>query len=225
MIPQSALQRTFFIKYGSATGTCFTLDVDTRQYLITARHVVEGIADTDSIELFHNNAWRLIDCELAGIGRDDADVAVLSLPEQLSSDHHLPADDKNYFLGQDAYFLGFPYGLRAEIGAPNKDYPIPFAKKCIISSFSTDSNGVKHIYLDGHNNPGFSGGPVIYSSPNQHDFRVAAVISGFRFENEPIYIGAKQTALAYRYNTGIIVSYGIRHVVEIISAKPIGYQI
>ena len=76
-----------------------------------------------------------------------------------------------------------------------------------------------------HNDPGFSGGPVVYSSPNQHDFKVAAVVSGFRFENEPIYVGNQQTSLAYRYNTGIIVSCGIRHAVELISANPVGFEL
>ncbi len=36
------LNRTFHMSYGGSTGTCFTVDVDGRQYLVTARHVVQS---------------------------------------------------------------------------------------------------------------------------------------------------------------------------------------
>ena len=42
MVPSNALQRTFRLNYRSESGTCFTLDVDARQYVVTARHLVLG---------------------------------------------------------------------------------------------------------------------------------------------------------------------------------------
>ena len=142
---------------------------------------------------------------------------------QLSPLHPLLADDSGIYLSQDAYFLGFPYGLRADIGVNNNNFPVPFVKKCIISMFLTGANGVRHYYLDGHNNPGFSGGPVVYVPPGERDLKVCAVISAFRFEEAPIYKGDQETQLAYRYNTGIIVSYGIRHAQEVIQSNPTGF--
>jgi hypothetical protein len=54
---------------------------------------------------------------------------------------------------------------------------------------------------------------------------VASVVSGYRYENEPIYAGNTPTLLAYRYNTGIIISYSIRYAVEMAQANPIGFQL
>jgi hypothetical protein len=224
MIPNNAIQRTFHIQYGSGIATCFTMDIDGRQYLITARHVVEGIGNSDTIEISVNKSWHSYSCNLVGIAKNDADIAVLSLETQLSPTHPLPPDN-NFFLGQDAYFLGFPYGLRADVGMVNNNFPIPFVKKGIISNFFADSKGIEHIYLDGHNNPGFSGGPVVYYSIEKKDHRVAAVISAFESTDEPIYKGDTATGLVYRYNTGIIVSHSISHAVEVIRANPIGVKI
>lgn len=58
MITTNVLQRTFRIKYGENTGTCFTIDVDDRQYIATARHVVDGIQRKDTIEIFHEGFGR-----------------------------------------------------------------------------------------------------------------------------------------------------------------------
>ncbi len=35
------------------------------------------------------------------------------------------------------------------------------------------------------------------------------VISGYRYKEEPIYQGEQPVLLAYRYNTGIVISYGL----------------
>ncbi len=126
-------------------------------------------------------------------------------------------------MGQEVFFLGFPYNLFADIGATNRDFPLPFVKRATLSSMSNDPNE-DILFLDGHNNLGFSGGPVVFKAPGAQDFRVAGVVSGYRFEEEPIYSGDTPTQLAFRYNTGIIISYSIRHAVELIKANPIGVQ-
>ena len=43
MITTNAIQRTFHIKRSDASGTAFAIDRASRQYLVTARHVVDGI--------------------------------------------------------------------------------------------------------------------------------------------------------------------------------------
>ena len=80
------------------------------------------------------------------------------------------------------------------------------------------------LYVDGHNNPGFSGGPIVFRPSPSLPFRVAAVVKGFRGEGAPI---VKRKSLedlnapAYedlytRANAGIIVGYSIGHIVEAI---------
>ena len=77
--------------------------------------------------------------------------------------------------GQDVYFLGFPYGLHGDMSALSNDLPFPFVKKGIISLFHND--GVNRIYLDGHNNPGFSGGPVVFMPAGLSDFMLSAQVA------------------------------------------------
>ena len=130
------------------------------------------------------------------------------------------------YLSQDAYFLGFPYGIHADVGELNANFPIPLVKKACVSMLSLAQGTEKYILLDGHNNPGFSGGPVIYSvGGNPRDVRVAAVISGYRFEWDQVYEGESQTPLSFKYNTGIIVAYSIDHATELIQANPIGARV
>jgi len=225
MVPASVLQRTFLIKYDEHMGTCFTFDLDNRQYLITAKHVIQDISTCDTIHVMHNKNWLALPCKLVGHAVGKTDITVLALDRRLSPTHALSFSDPGFYLSQEAYFLGFPYGLRMDIGLENNFYPVPLVKKCIISGFFTDEQGVKHIYLDGHNNPGFSGGPVVYSDPGRKEMKVAAVISGFRFEDAPIFVGDEKTPLSYRDNTGIIVSYDFRHAIEAIQANPVGYHL
>ena len=47
MITSNVIHRTFHIRYRNGTGTAFAIDRDGRQYLITARHLVEGVAAGD----------------------------------------------------------------------------------------------------------------------------------------------------------------------------------
>lgn len=56
-------------------------------------------------------------------------------------------------------------------------------------------------------------------------YRVASVISGYRASKEPIFSGESKTSLEYEHNTGIIISYSIGNVLEIIKENPIGYKI
>lgn len=79
------------------------------------------------------------------------------------------------------------------------------------------------IFLDGHNNKGFSGGPVLFKEHGHGELKVAAVISGYRFANEPVFNGDQELPITYRYNTGIIISYGIKHAVALVQANPIGF--
>jgi S1-C subfamily serine protease len=225
MITTNVYHRVFQIKVGESTGTCFTVDIDQKQYIVTARHVIDGWHPGDTIQIFHENQWKRIDLSLVGRCEGEVDIAVLSAPIQISPTLALLATAGGIIWGQDVYFLGFPYGWYGDIGEMNRNFPMPFVKKAILSCTFMQNNGVQHFFLDGHNNPGFSGGPVVFKESNKNEFKVAAVISGYRYTNEPIFAGEAQVPLAYRYNTGIIISYGIKHAVDLIESNPIGLPI
>ena len=162
---------------------------------------------------------------MVGHCNGEIDISVLATNIRLSPDFPLPPTMAGIIYGQDVFFLGFPYGLKGEIGQMNRDFPLPFVKKAIFSCLQNTPTGAQLLFLDGHNNPGFSGGPVIFKESNSNEFKVAGLISGYRYNEEPIYQGEEKLPLVYKYNTGIIISYGIKHAVDLIESNPIGFEL
>ena len=187
MITTNVLQRTFHVKYGNATGTCFTVDVNSRQYLVTARHVVDGIQQQDTIDLYHEQTWEPLRTTVAWISQTEEDIAILVPEVQLSPAYPLEPNAGGLLIGQDVYFCGYPYRLRTEAGSLNRGFPIPLVKKGIVSSLVIEKN-CHIIIIDGHNNPGFSGGPVVFARPGSLDYKVAGVISAYKVQYEPILL-------------------------------------
>jgi S1-C subfamily serine protease len=223
MVPKPILERTFCVKFGQGTGTCFTIDVDNRQYIVTARHVLDGIRETDTILIQHDKQWESLPVTLVGVGPGDIDIAVVTASLQLSPAQPLVLSADRLFLSQDIYFLGFPYGLKIEVGPEmNASFPLPLVKKGIVSGFVFENGRSSQLLLDGHNNPGFSGGPVFYSPFGGIEAGVAGVISGYRREWESVYLQDQKTPLNFHYNTGIIIAWSVRHVLEIIKERAIG---
>ena len=79
--------------------------------------------------------------------------------------------------------------------------------------------------LDRHNNPGFSGGPVVFVQSDGGPFRVAAVVSGYQAVPQPVHVGHQETAFTYDYNTGIIVTHAIDAALKLIEQNPIGLPV
>lgn len=221
MVPNDRiLSRTFFIKaedYGSA----FTLEVDGNEYLVTARHLLDEAKDSFDLRLFRNEVWETIKVQVVGHGRGEVDISVLRLPERLSSaDKPVVPTLADMALGQDAYFLGFPYKAWSNVGGLLGGMPCAFVKKGAVSAIQFGDPQV--IHLDAINNEGFSGGPVFFYSPQRpREGRVAGVVSKYRVEFAPV-LDAKgeETGMTVPYNAGFLVAYGIRHVLDIIQKMP-----
>ncbi|WP_082547577.1 serine protease [Rhodanobacter sp. Soil772] len=213
MVPSNILQRTFRLLHRDATGTGFTFEVNRRQYLATARHVVEGLQTDSSIGVSCNGTWQQVVIGSVWLSPTGADVALLSLRQQLSPIHGVAmlGDGATFSLSQQAYFLGFPYGLQTEVGQLNNGYPIPFVKSGIVSSFSLPSGGSQVVYLDAINNPGFSGGPIVTISPNG-EVVIVAVVSAYRYNEDKILLNGQDTGLTYRANTGLVIGYSVNEL-------------
>jgi S1-C subfamily serine protease len=93
------------------TATAFTIDVDGREYLITAKHVVQGLKDGDKVDIFMNGDWSPLAVTIFTCD-DPIDIAVLIPPHQLTVNFPLSSEGTFQF-GQDAYFLGFPLGIQS----------------------------------------------------------------------------------------------------------------
>lgn len=229
-VTANALQRTFHIKHGESAGTCFAIDHGDRQYLITAKHVVEGMSGVGrpaTVELFHQKRWKVLDVTVVGEAEGNIDIVVFAPAMQVAPSHPLPPTTEGAMLGQDAYFLGFPFGLRADIGALNREFPLPLVKKAVLSAMLDEPDGTEIWLLDGFNNPGFSGGPVLFAPDRRQPFQynVGAVLSGYRYEESSILVGGTETPLKSRHNTGIIIAHSIRHAMSIIEDNPIGFEL
>lgn len=228
MVPSNILQRTFRICFGQSVGTGFTADVDGKRYFVTARHVVDGIEGRSEVGIQRQDGWQNFECEVVGLGADDIDVAVLSVQHPLSPDHPISFSSNGLYLGQDVYFLGYPYGLEGTAGiAIAANFPLPLVKKAIASGFKMNGNKLEIILLDGHNNPGFSGGPVFFNHiGNEHQYGIAGVVSGFSSTLEPVLtVNGDDTEFVYSYNTGIIVATGISVVMDLIRENPVGLEL
>ena len=224
MITANVIHRVFHIRWGTAEGTCFAIDHDGRQYIVTARHVIENFPTHGTIQIYHQDRWNELPASLVGVGAGAADVGVLALSQQIAPALPLPATGDGSVYGQDVYFLGFPLGLRVDIGDLNRQFPLPLVRKGVLSSLGHKEAGVPLLLIDGHNLPGLSGGPVVFSAPGApaNKLNVAGVISGYRFKWDAVYLGGQETSLVVQYNTGIVIATEISVATALIDANPIG---
>lgn len=259
-----AIQRTFMIQTIHGRGTVFSIDVDNREYWITAKHLFTGIESGPQGDFSTRTVQANI---LAAVGNGDTgqmqnwqtftfttvdpgkdiDILVLVSDHLLlpgySRDFNLKYGSENTTLGGDCAFLGFPYGSgwRARWSATGQWLWWPYVKRCTISGTLGDPNVLVHV-LDGINNKGFSGGPVLYDTGvNQ---RVFAVISGYHTEPLEVLPGstvgdARASALPpppqlpgqdstaasgqiVEANSGFILAYDIGPAIKAIRANPVG---
>jgi hypothetical protein len=252
-ITTNVLKRVFFISYGESAGTGFTIDVDGRQYLITAKHVVGGIKDKDTIKIKHDNQMKPLSVRVIWVMPEEADIIVLAPEVQISPSFELEPTMKNLILGQQMYFLGFPFGIGMNDKNTlkiNNGYPLPLVKDGVLSGLSTTEGPNKYtvLVLDGLNNEGFSGGPIVYKEQSSNKLNVCGVVSSYKAQEIPVYrkaplkktdpktiertnpkTGEKyklvETDMIVERNTGLAYGHGISVAVEAIRKNPIGPEI
>ena len=176
MITANVIYRVFRLKVGVETGTAFTIEERGKEYLVTARHIAGSLHGRCQIEVFKDRGWSPMQVTTVGHAPGEVDISVLALSERLTPTRPLPlpATSKGLVYGQEAYFLGFPYGI-GEMFLEETGHPLPFVKRVTVSTMFGEP-----YLLDGHNNPGFSGGPVVFCPPGVREFQVAAVVSGYK---------------------------------------------
>jgi len=230
--------RVLMVESQYGRGSIFSIDVDQREYWITARHILTGAKHppygsiTDklvSLRILNPNAqveelqWRTVNFSVIDPGREEVDIVALAASEPLL-DNPLPsmtADSTGAMLGGDCEFLGYAYGggWRAEF-ADGQTLWLPFVKHCTVSATIMPQ---RVWVLDGINNDGFSGGPVIFGTGAQQ--KLLGVISVYHTEpTQVIYsMPAPPTPKAtVNVNSGFIIAYDIVHAVQAIHEHPIG---
>jgi S1-C subfamily serine protease len=221
MVPMEIIDRVFRIAYDGGEGTGFALDVDGRQYLVTARHVIDADRPV-SIAILQDNIWKSVLATPLGPGATD--VAVFSLPVLIAHPEMvLDVSPGGFYMAQDVFFAGFPLGI--ETAGVQSSFPTPLIKKAIISG-KAPGGVVAPFYLDGHVNPGFSGGPVFLKLPGAERYTVAMVVSSFEGTVEPVFDGdSEHDQLTVIANAGIIRALSISNAIDLIRSNPIGCSI
>lgn len=225
MVPQNILSRVFSLRIGNNIASGFTIEVDGRQYLITARHFVPS--SSREVDVFRNGTWVAIPFRSVLVEPASVDIAVLTLPRQLSP-VTLPVEvgySKHVFLSQECFFLGYPLGLSVDGHALNAGFPIPLVKHGIVASLPL-GHAEDPFLVDGINNKGFSGGPVIVVENMNAPPRIIGVVSGYQAVQEPVYQGMSKTQTPTQYsvqsNTGLLGAYSIDHALSAITKDPSG---
>jgi hypothetical protein len=205
------------------------VDVDGRQYLITARHFVPSSIPSGVIEILHESRWLPLNFVQIPVEPPSIDIAVLAFSERLTVwQMPLSLGLVGSALSEEVFFLGFPLRLSMNSRTLNGGFPIPLVKHGIISYLPIDAPGDPFL-VDGNNTRGLSGGPVIRID-NMKKPTVIGVVSAFLQDFEEVWQGVPQIGVTSpigvtKTNSGLLVAYSIDYAIEAIRKKPIGYKL
>lgn len=214
-------EKVFNISTINGSGTAFTYKSKDTEYLITAKHVVESMGNSGVISINRMNDSIQKNVSIYYPRNKDIDIAVLKYDGCLVDS---PMDLKYYVDGletaQDAYFLGYPFSYCSFTNNELKEnaFRFPIIKKGIISGAQALKESVV-IFIDAHNNQGFSGGPVVVFDYERVP-RVCGVVSGYIPYEGSLYERGTDIVIdkmTYRENSGIMLAYGIDHAIDIIN--------
>jgi len=215
----TVVKSVYWIQYADKSGAAFAIEVDERQYLITAKHVVPGIPKDGQVGLFNSEALKSV-IQVTPIMCEDTnnDLIVLVPPVRLNATRYLPPTESSAALGQEVFVFGFPMGYYTSV----QKNIIPFVGKGIISAVDTRNPGAIKLFFHTTAAHGFSGGPIVSIDQRDNTPRILGVVSGCDTEEYPVFNGAVDTGLRARVNPGIMYGYSIESAVAAIRKQPIG---
>jgi S1-C subfamily serine protease len=218
LIPDQKIyyEHTFFQTNVSA-GTGVICSYDGKDYFITAKHIFDTLlksGDLTKIIIDIVSEKIPINGNVFFHENDKIDVAVIKLAEKVQNEGERTSlkGGTGVVVGQTSIFLGYPLGFASIV---NKR-AVPLVKQAIVSGAVEYKNHFV-ILLDGHNNPGFSGGPVMAKNKDGR-LEIAALISGYFHDpiNVDFDFDRKKIKIPINANSGIIISTPIERVIEII---------
>jgi len=149
---------------------------------------------------------------------NEIDIAVIEPTSAIFNSSGITTDPgADTILGDSGIFLGFPLGISS---SPTNDsnfaFPLPLVKGLLYSGVYENKGAILQ-YFDGHNNPGFSGGPILFRNRkiNKPDnWYLVAIVRGYVPQTNKM----KTHAGTYDYpeNSSIMIGYSASHVGEII---------
>lgn len=218
-VPGEILQRTILIKIGNSGGTAFSIEYRGIDHLVTARHVVAGLPRVDAVvQVRHLGEWKSYQVKkIIFPASEDVDIAVMESEEPAPQQYSVAVagEGEGVTLGQQIWFLGYPFGDLA-LTSHFQNQELPFIKKGTLSAINGSNPNAVVLYIDGFNNPGFSGGPIIFWDFQKHAYRVLGVVKGYRNDTAKVNVNGQQIDSNILVNSGILIGYSIKHAIEAI---------
>lgn len=196
-ITSNVLRRTLLVRVpdenqGSLEyGTAFTIDIDGRQYLITAKHVVVGLRENSDgkIQILKKAGWSDLRVHVYKCD-DPVDIAVLVPPSQLTVSYPLEPSSVGIAVGQDVFFVGFPNA--AEFAKIYGSLPDVFGlvnRGTLAQLDSIPERKAQRLFVDGYNVPGLSGSPIVFRDIRESglNFKLAGVVVAYEAEPSPVF--------------------------------------
>lgn len=213
-VPVEILKRTLFIKAGNVEGTAFTMDYKGKIYLITARHVITGLpSGKATLQIQRSGKWedyQIVKTLFPKSG--EVDIAVLETEEKVTQPYTVATSATSPSFGQQVWFLGYPWGIHTR----GDGVELPFIKRGTMSAIDATNQDAEVLYIDGFNNPGFSGGPIVFWSFGERAYRIWGVVQGYREDTAKAIINGQHVDTQLLVNSGILVGYSIDHAIQAI---------
>ncbi|MCK3684796.1 serine protease [Maribellus sp. YY47] len=207
--------------YNGKKASCFYVTIQKRFLVVTAKHIFENPpANGTRIDYFsfQDKEWKIGSGDFYTDNDSLSDIAVICVYKNVNSGNPFDIGEKYIGLGQDIFFAGYPYGMIPDISVDNSyTKPLPFVKKASLSALEyKDSTLI--IWGDGHNNPGFSGGPVfnMILKDGQLRTQLIGVISGYRIQQDVVHINEAKTQYYTKENSGILKATSISSLERIV---------
>ena len=132
---EEILRKVIHIRSGSGSGTALTIEVDAKQYILTAAHLVDKIANATLEVQEGRDAWRPVRVAVVGMTDPALDIAVLAAEEQLTPVFDIRVGTSTVEFGQSVRMLGYPYNLDIGHLPSFRNSPLPMVRSGILSSF------------------------------------------------------------------------------------------
>jgi hypothetical protein len=194
------------------------MDYEGKMYLITARHVVQGLPERNgTIQILRPEGMKDYHIVRALLPpSNDVDIAVLETNEKVSTPFPVAIAQKGEgpTMGQQLWFLGYPFRERLHSHFANGE--LPFIKRGTMSAVDATNPDAIVLYIDGFNNEGFSGGPIVYWDFGKHSYRITGVVKGYKSDAAKVLVNGEPVDTQLLVNSGILVGYNIKHAIEAI---------
>jgi hypothetical protein len=200
-------------------GTCtaFYMPWKGKTFLVTAKHFTSKASG--KLQLRMDEQWLDLPDSVKSCSQPNVDIAAIDITGKkdfVFKDIVVPAySTAEIAIGDERYFLGFPYEMKWTVSfleTPNEKLTFPLLKKAVISGalLENERKGIG-FYLDGHNNPGFSGGPCLKRLIDG-TWKLFAVVSSYVPQQNMLYDKDGNAKMIISENSGIFVAHSIVHM-------------